>query len=55
MYKFITPVSGVLFSIIFLSGEGLSLNLIIALILVSIGIIIVNYREKEIASTASID
>lgn len=48
IYKFIVPVSGVFLSAIFIIGESINLNAIVALILVSIGIIIINMPEKFI-------
>ncbi len=47
MFKFITPVSGVILSAIFIPGEELTLKIIGALMLVAIGIIAVNYTGKR--------
>lgn len=45
MYKFLIPIIGSALSIIFLPGEKFNMNLILALILVSSGIIVVNKRR----------
>jgi drug/metabolite transporter (DMT)-like permease len=45
-FSFFTPVFGVLFSGILILGEPISPNLVMALILVSIGMILVNYQPK---------
>ncbi|SJZ59172.1 DMT family transporter [Selenihalanaerobacter shriftii] len=47
IYKFMIPVSGVLFSNILLVEENISINILIALLLVSIGIFIINFRIKK--------
>lgn len=44
MYKFITPVSGVLLSAIFIPGESLTMMLVAAFLLVAFGIIVVNRK-----------
>lgn len=44
MYKFITPVSGVLLSALFIPGEALTWMLVIAFVMVAFGIIIVNRK-----------
>ena len=45
-FSFFTPVFGVLFSGILILGETVSPNLIIALILVSLGMVLVNYQPN---------
>jgi drug/metabolite transporter (DMT)-like permease len=45
-FSFFTPVFGVLFSGILILGETIGPNLVLALILVSIGMILVNYQPK---------
>jgi len=47
IYKFVIPVSGVFFSSLLLAEESLNLNLLFSLLLVSIGIIIINYRKSR--------
>jgi drug/metabolite transporter (DMT)-like permease len=44
MYKFITPVSGVLLSAMFIPGESLTWMLVVAFVMVAFGIIIVNRK-----------
>jgi drug/metabolite transporter (DMT)-like permease len=46
-FSFFTPVFGVLFSGILILGEVISPNLIAALILVSFGMVLVNYRPRQ--------
>jgi drug/metabolite transporter (DMT)-like permease len=46
LYKFMIPVSGAILSIIFIPGESLTFNIVIALVLVSLGIILINRRQK---------
>lgn len=46
VYKFMTPVSGSILSALFIPGERLTLNMFIALALVALGVIIVNYQDK---------
>lgn len=46
VYKFMTPVSGSILSTLFIPGERLNSNMLIALVLVSLGVIIVNYQSK---------
>lgn len=48
MYKFIVPVSGVVMSAMFIPGETVNSFTIVAIILVAIGIIIVNYHGKKV-------
>ena len=45
IYKFIVPVSGVFLSAIFIITESVSFNAVLALALVSIGIVIINMPE----------
>jgi drug/metabolite transporter (DMT)-like permease len=45
-FSFFTPVFGVLFSGILILGETVGPNLIMALILVSLGMVLVNYQPK---------
>jgi len=45
-FSFFTPVFGVLFSGILILGETISPNLVMALILVSMGMVLVNYQPK---------
>lgn len=47
IYKFMVPVSGVLFSSLLLPEEGVTFNVLIALVLVSLGIVMINYQKKE--------
>ncbi len=51
-FSFFTPVFGVLFSGILILGETISPNLVMALILVSIGMVLVNYQPKPSQSSA---
>jgi len=46
VYKFMTPVSGAILSALFIPGEHLTLNMFIALGLVALGVIIVNYQRR---------
>lgn len=46
LYRFLIPVSGSLLAVLLLPEETLSVNLLGALLLVSVGIVIVNYRRK---------
>ncbi|MDP4127013.1 MAG: DMT family transporter [Bacillota bacterium] len=46
IYKFMTPVSGAMLSAVFIPGESLTLNMFIALALVALGLIIVNYQKR---------
>lgn len=48
LFKFVIPISGTVLSTIFLPEEMFSLNIIIALVLVSIGIIFVNINERSV-------
>jgi drug/metabolite transporter (DMT)-like permease len=52
-FSFFTPVFGVLFSGILILGETISPNLVIALILVSIGMVLVNYQPQGSQSSAN--
>jgi len=49
-FSFFTPVFGVVFSGILILGEAISPNLILALIMVSLGMILVNYRPSDKAT-----
>jgi drug/metabolite transporter (DMT)-like permease len=46
-FSFFTPVFGVIFSGILILGEAISPNLIVALIMISLGMVLVNYRPSE--------
>ena len=46
-FSFFTPVFGVIFSGILILGETVSTNLIVALIMVSLGMVLVNYRPSD--------
>lgn len=46
VYKFMTPVSGTILSALLIPGEHLAVNMFLALALVALGIIIVNYQRK---------
>ncbi len=43
-FSFFTPLFGVLFSGVLILGETISPNLVMALILVSLGMVLVNYQ-----------
>lgn len=47
IYNFLTPIFGSVLSVLFVPGEAFHIFIIIALILVSIGIIVINYKGKE--------
>lgn len=47
IFKFMTPVSGAILSAIFIPGERLTSNMFLALALVAIGVIVVNYQTKD--------
>ena len=47
LYKFMIPVSGAILSVIFIPGEIITINLIIALMLVSLGIVFINLKVKK--------
>ena len=47
LYKFLIPVSGSIMSIIFLEEEHYSNNILFALILVSVGIILINKNNND--------
>lgn len=51
IYKFITPVSGVLLSALFLPGEAVNINVFLALLLVSSGIVLINYQPGKYSRT----
>ncbi|MDR4887872.1 DMT family transporter [Fredinandcohnia sp. QZ13] len=46
IYKFIVPVSGTILSAIFIPGEKINLYILVAIAMVAIGIIVLNYRGK---------
>lgn len=46
VYKFMTPVSGAILSALFIPNERLTFNMFIALGLVALGVIIVNYQRR---------
>jgi len=46
-FSFFTPVFGVIFSGILILGETVNTNLIVALIMVSLGMVLVNYRPSD--------
>jgi len=46
VYKFMTPVSGTILSALFIPGEHLTLNMFMALALVALGVIVVNYQRR---------
>lgn len=46
VYKFMTPVAGAMLSALFIPGERLTVNMFMALALVALGVIIVNYERK---------
>ncbi|WP_407312568.1 DMT family transporter [Desulfosporosinus sp. SB140] len=46
VYKFMTPVSGAFLAVLFIPGERLTQNMFIALVLVALGVIIVNYQVR---------
>ncbi|HBV87453.1 DMT family transporter [Desulfosporosinus sp.] len=46
VYKFMTPVSGAILSALLIPGEGLTVNMFMALALVALGLIIVNYQRR---------
>ena len=45
VYRFIIPVSGAVLSAIFIPSETFTLNIVISVVLVALGIRIVNYRK----------
>ncbi len=47
IYKFVVPVSGVLFSSLFLVEETVTASIFAALVLVSLGIIMINYQRDK--------
>ena len=46
-FSFFTPVFGVIFSGVLILGEAISPNLVAALIMVSLGMVLVNYRPAD--------
>ncbi|MFO7882352.1 MAG: DMT family transporter [Kosmotogaceae bacterium] len=47
IYRFMIPVSGTIFSAVFIPNEFLNIRIILALLLVAFGIVIVNYNRKR--------
>ncbi|GAB6152096.1 DMT family transporter [Desulfosporosinus burensis] len=47
VFKFMTPVSGAILSAMFIPGERLTLNMFLALALVALGVIVVNYQRRD--------
>jgi len=47
IYKFITPTAGVLLSALFLPEESITINILFALLLVTLGIILINYHPGK--------
>lgn len=47
MFKFLTPVSGVVLSAIFVPGEQINIYVIGAMVLISVGILAVNYKGRK--------
>ncbi len=47
IYKFIIPVAGVLLSALFLPAESITINILFALLLVTLGIILINYHPGK--------
>lgn len=45
VFKFMTPISGAILSAIFIPGERLTLNMLLALALVAFGVIVVSYQK----------
>ena len=52
VYRFMTPVSGAMLSALFIPGERFTLNMLMALLLVALGVIIVNYQVRTTRSEA---
>ena len=52
-FSFFTPLFGVVFSGVIILGEIVSPNLIVALLLVSLGMILVNYRPTDVRGQMS--
>lgn len=50
MFKFLTPVSGVILSAIFVPGENINAYVVGAMLLISIGILAVNYKRRNKSS-----
>jgi drug/metabolite transporter (DMT)-like permease len=50
-FTFFVPVFGVFLSGALMLGEAITLRLIIALTLVSLGMVMVNYRPKTVAAS----
>lgn len=47
IYRFAIPVSGALLSTIFIPGEKFTINLVLSLFLVALGIMSINYRKQK--------
>ncbi|MDQ6595754.1 DMT family transporter [Bacillus salipaludis] len=47
LYKFVVPVSGTILSVMFLPGEHITVNTIVALLLVAVGLAAVNQKGKK--------
>lgn len=52
LYKFVVPVSGTILSALFLPGEHLTVNTVVALLLVAAGITTVNLKGKSLHGLA---
>ncbi|WP_407272470.1 DMT family transporter [Radiobacillus sp. PE A8.2] len=48
IYKFVSPVAGTSLSSIFVPGENLNVSIILAIMMVAMGIIAVNYPSKQV-------
>ncbi|MDR3600937.1 MAG: DMT family transporter [Desulfosporosinus sp.] len=46
VFQFMTPIAGAILSALFIPGERLSSNMLLALVLVALGVIIVNYQVR---------
>jgi len=54
MYRFMIPVSGALFSALFVPGETMTWTILVALFLVASGIVAVNHRGFKVAHTGEV-
>ncbi|MDR3542491.1 MAG: DMT family transporter [Desulfosporosinus sp.] len=52
VYQFMIPVAGAILSALFIPGERFSLNMLMALVLVALGVIVVNYQTRGQRSEA---
>ncbi len=52
IYKFLIPVFGAIFSALLVPGESLNMTVILALVLVSMGIIVVHYEKSAVQESA---